>query len=82
MSGLSQAIAECLSAHAEALDKHGTDQPELLDAIPVELREKIQRQRAKVSATLEGVDPVVHAAHVEALTKGLRFVLKRLSPCS
>jgi hypothetical protein len=82
MSGLSQAIAECLSAHAKAVDQHGTDQPELANTIPVELRNKIQRQRAKVSATLEGVDPDVHALHVAALTKGLKLVLKRLSPCS
>jgi hypothetical protein len=80
-TNLQTAIAECLAVHAEAVEKHGTDQPELLDAIPIELREKMQRQRQKVSATLEGVDPAVHAAHVEALTKGIRMIMKRLSPC-
>ena len=78
MSDLSQAIAACLQAHAEAVDRFGTDQPELLDAIPPELREKMTRQRAKIDATLQGVDPSVHAAHLVALTKGLRIVMKRL----
>jgi hypothetical protein len=82
---LAAVIAECLAAHAEAVDRFGTEAPELSDSIPIELREKMQRQRAKVSATLEGSDPDAHAVHVAALTKGLRLVmlrLKRLDPCS
>jgi hypothetical protein len=78
---LAAAIASCLAAHAEAVDRFGTDQPELLDVIPTELRDKIQRQRAKVMASLMAGDPAVHAAHVEALTKGLRLIMRRLSGC-
>jgi hypothetical protein len=78
MTDLATAMAECLAAHAEAVDQFGTDHPELLDGVPANLREKLQRQRGKVSATLEGVDPAVHAVHVEALAKGLRLVLRRL----
>jgi hypothetical protein len=76
------AIAECLTVHAEAIERFGTDHPELHPTVPVELRDKVQRQRVKVSVTLEGVDPISHAAHVAALTKGLRLVIRKLAPCS
>jgi hypothetical protein len=76
---LATVIAECLSVHAEAMDRLGTDRPELDARIPDELRAKLIRQRANVSATLEG-DPEVHRQHVEALTLGLRVVLRRLAP--
>jgi hypothetical protein len=79
MPDLAATIAECLSVHAEAMAKLGTDRPELNERIAPELREKIARQRAKVSASLEG-DPDQHQAHVEALTKGLRIILRRLVP--
>jgi hypothetical protein len=79
MNGLSQVIAECLSLHAQAVDKLGTDRPELDERIDPELRNKIVRQRTKVSASLE-VDPEQHRAHVESLNKGLRIVLRRLVP--
>jgi hypothetical protein len=72
-------IAECLSVHAEAMAKLGTDRPELDERVDSGIRDKIVRQRAKVSASLEG-DPEQHQAHVEALTKGLRIVLLRLVP--
>jgi hypothetical protein len=79
MPDLRAVIAENLSVHAEAMAKLGTDRPELDHRVPVELREKIIRQRAKVSASLEG-DPEHHQAHVESLTRGLRLVLRRLVP--
>jgi hypothetical protein len=75
------ALAECLAAHAEALDRHGTDRPELSDAISVKLREKMQRQRGKVAATFENAEPEHQAVHVAALTKGLRAVMRRLCEC-
>jgi hypothetical protein len=74
-------IAECLAAHAEAVERLGTDQPELIDGVSSDLRDKMLRQRQKVSASLEGVDPAVHVQHVAALTKGVRLVIKRLSLC-
>jgi len=79
MTDLPATIAECLSVHAEAMDRLGTDRPELDDRVDPGLREKIVRQRAKVSASLEG-DPEQHRAHVESLTKGLKIVLRRLVP--
>ena len=75
---LSQAIADCLAAHAEAVDRFGTDRPELSDTIPPALREKMTRQRQKVDATLQGDDVPAHVAHLVALTKGLRLVIHRL----
>ena len=68
--------------HAEALEKFGTDRPEQSDSIPSELRDKMTRQRAKVDATLQGEDVPAHVAHVEALTKGLRVVMRRLGGSS
>jgi hypothetical protein len=79
MPDLPATIAECLSVHAEAMAKLGTDRPELDPRVSTELRDKIIRQRAKVSASLEG-DPTHHEAHVESLTKGLRLILRRLVP--
>jgi hypothetical protein len=76
---VAEAIAECLSLHAEAMAKLGTHQPELDDRVDPALRDKIVRQRAKVSASVEG-DPEQHRLHVEALIKGLRIVLRRLMP--
>jgi hypothetical protein len=74
---------ECLAAHAEAVERFGTEQPEIADTIPVELRDRMQRQRAKVASSLEGVDPAAHAQHVAALIKGLRLVMRKLDPsCS
>jgi hypothetical protein len=78
MLDLSQTIARCLQAHAEALERCGTDRPEEASSIPPDLRSKVQRQRAKVDATLQGVNPSVHIAHLEALIKGLRLVMRRL----
>ena len=80
MSNLQAAIAEYLSVYAEAMAALGTDEPELDPRIDQALRDKIVRQRAKVNATLSGVAPEVHVAHVEALTSGLRVVLRRLAP--
>jgi hypothetical protein len=77
-SEMPAAIAECLSLHAQAMADLGTDRPELDGRVPVDLREKIIRQRAKVSAS-EG-DPDQHRQQVEALNKGLRIVLRRLVP--
>jgi hypothetical protein len=80
---LATAIAECLALHAEAVERFGTDTPELADTVPALLRDKMQRQRQKVATSLEGNNPAVHARHVEALTKGLRIVMRRLDPrCS
>jgi hypothetical protein len=72
-------IAECLSLYAEALDKLGTDRPELDPRGDPNLRDKIIRQRAKVSSSPEG-DPDQHRLHVESLNKGLRLILRRLAP--
>jgi hypothetical protein len=80
---LATAIASCLAAHAEAVERFGTATPELAVTVPIELRNKMQRQRQKVATSLEGNDPGAHAQHVEALTKGLRIVMRRLDPrCS
>jgi hypothetical protein len=79
VADLATTIAECLSVHAEAMGRLGTDRPELDGRIPAELRDKLVRQRANVSATMEG-DPEVHRQHVEALILGLRVVLRRLAP--
>jgi hypothetical protein len=79
MSNLTAAIVECLSLHAQAVDKLGTDRPELDYRIDHRLRDKIVRQRAKMSASFEG-NPEQHRAHVESLNKGLRIVLRRLLP--
>jgi hypothetical protein len=81
-ANLLSAIGECLAAHAEAIERFGTDQPELLDTVPSDLQAKMQRQRQKVVASLEDTDPAVHTQHVEALTKGLRLVMQRLGSCS
>jgi hypothetical protein len=75
-------IGECLAAHAEAIERFNTDQPELLEAVPLDLQDKMQRQRQQVVASLEGAHPTVHAQHVAALTKGLRLVMRKLNPCS
>jgi hypothetical protein len=77
---LEAAIAECLALHAEAMDKLGTEYPERLPRVPDALRAKMTRQRDKVSATLESVDPAVHVAQVESLNKGLRLILRKLAP--
>jgi hypothetical protein len=76
---LAAAIAECLSLHAQALDRLGTDRPELDDRVDPEFRVKVVRQRSNVSASLEG-DPELHRRHVEALNKGLSILLRRLAP--
>ena len=81
MSDLATAIAECLSAHAEAVEKFGTETPEQHENTPAGLRAKMQQARANVSATLEGSTPEQHALHIQALTRGLRLVMKRLSTC-
>jgi hypothetical protein len=80
MSDLQAAIAECLALHAEAVDKLGTEFPEQLEGIPDELRLKMRQARANVNATLEGSAPAQHVLHLQALNKGLRFVLRRLLP--
>jgi hypothetical protein len=82
MTDLATTIAECLAAHAEALDTFGTDRPELSKPCQLRLRDKMIRQRQKVDVSLSGADPEVHAAHIAALTKGLRLVMRKLSPCS
>jgi hypothetical protein len=79
VSDLAAAIAECLALHAKAMDKLGTDHPELDPRVAPDFRDKIIRQWAKVSASLEG-DPEVHRLHVEALNKGVRILLRRLAP--
>ena len=76
---LATVIAECLALHAQAIDRLGTDYPESDPRIDPGLRDKIVRQRAKVSASLSG-DPALHQLHVEALNRGLRIVLRRLIP--
>jgi hypothetical protein len=80
MSALQAAIAECLSLHAQAVEKLGTDQPEMLPKVPPAIRAKIATQRERVNATLSGVAPEVHVAHVESLNAGLRLILKKLAP--
>jgi hypothetical protein len=72
-------IAECLSLHAQAVAKLGTDRPELDPRVDPEFRARIIRQRANVSASLEG-DPELHQRHVESLNRGLRILLRRLAP--
>jgi hypothetical protein len=74
---LLSAIAACLAAHAKSVEATGSDRPELDWRIDPTLREKIDRQRHKVEASLDG-DPDTHRQHVEALTKGMRIVLRKL----
>ena len=38
--------------------------------------------RANVNVTLEGSDPAQHVLHLQALCRGLRIVLRRLTPPS
>jgi hypothetical protein len=80
MTDLSVALAECLSLHAEAKAKLGTEYPERLPQVPEGIRAKMARQRDKVSASLSGTRPEDHVAHVESLNAGLRLLLRRLSP--
>jgi hypothetical protein len=82
MEGLATAIAACLSVHAECVEKLGTEFPEQLPAVSSGLRDKIVRQRERVTLSLSGVDPSVHVAHLESLTTGLRLILNRLAPPS
>ena len=77
---LASAIAECLALHAEAVAKLGTDAPEDLPKVPPSVRGKIIRQRERVNATLSGVAPEVHTAHIESLNAGLRLILRQLAP--
>jgi hypothetical protein len=81
MSELQTALAEYFATHAEAVERFGTYQPELLDSVPAELRDRMQRQRQKVSASIQANDVKAHLRHVEACTKGLRLVMRRLSGC-
>ena len=71
------AIVECLSLHAQAMARLGTERPERDGRISSELRAKIERQRANVSASFD-CDPETHRQHIESLNKGLRLVLRRL----
>jgi hypothetical protein len=75
-----ETIAECLSLHAECRDKLGTDLPEQLSKVPASVKDKIVRQRERVNATLTGVDPSVHVAHIQSLNAGLKLILKKLAP--
>jgi hypothetical protein len=75
--GLALAIAELLAAHAECLARFGTDKPEGNALLGGELILKMQRQRAKVEASLDG-PAEAHIAHVRALTKGMRVCMRRL----
>jgi hypothetical protein len=77
---LPAAIAACLSVHAECVEKLGTEFPEQLPSVSPTLRDKITRQRERVTLSLSGVDPSVHVAHLESLTTGLRLILNRLAP--
>ena len=81
MPDLATAIAECLALHAEALEKFGTENPEENSVLPEELISEMRRARENVSDTLAGGQPEIHAAHVAALNRGLRLVMKRLNPC-
>jgi hypothetical protein len=76
---LQTAIAECLSLHAQAMDKLGTDRPELDPRIDETLREKLIRQRANVVSSLDD-QADLHLRQVESLNKGLRIILRRLAP--
>jgi hypothetical protein len=75
---IAEAIAEYLALHTEAMNL-GTDRPELDTQIDPGLREKILRQRDRVNATLTGVAPEVHVAHLKSLNEGLRIALRRLA---
>jgi hypothetical protein len=79
-SALTEAIAECLSLHAECQAKLGTDLPEELPQIAPAFRDKIIRQRERVNATLTGVSPEVHVQQIQSLNKGLRLILAKLAP--
>jgi hypothetical protein len=74
---LALAIAELLHAHADCLDQFGTTRPETNAMLGSELITKMRRQRAKVDASLDG-PPATHAAHVRALTQGMRTCMRRL----
>ena len=79
MSELQVAIAECLSLHAQAMDKLRTDRPELDPRIEPDLRDKLVRQRGKVIASLDDAEDL-HRCHLESLNKGLKIILRRLMP--
>jgi hypothetical protein len=74
---LAAAIVECLSLHAQAMAKFGTERPEQDGRISSELRAKIEWQRAKVSTSFD-YDPETHRRHIESLNKGLRLILRQL----
>jgi hypothetical protein len=80
MPDLLDAIAECLSLHAQAINRLGTDQPELDPRVEPDFRDRLIRQRANVSMSLKGSDPEQHRRHVESLNSGLRILLRRLAP--
>jgi hypothetical protein len=83
MSGLQNTLAACLAAHAEAVERLGTDRPEVVAGSNHELIGRMIRQRARVAAALAGDDPVAVARHVDALTKGLRIAMRcrAVPPC-
>jgi hypothetical protein len=76
---LQAAIAECLSLHAQAMDRLGTDRPELDPRIDPDLRDKLIRQRANVIGSLDD-QAEAHLRQVESLNKGLKVILRRLVP--
>jgi hypothetical protein len=78
---LAPAIAECLSLHAEVVDRFGTEMPEEHDSIPEELRLKMRQARANVNATLTGCSVEQHVLHIQTLCRGLRLVMRRLAGC-
>jgi hypothetical protein len=65
-------LAACLFAHADAVERFGTDRPELVDGSQHDLIGRLIRQRQRAAA-LDGDDPEALAKHVESLTKGMRI---------
>jgi hypothetical protein len=78
---LQTTIAEYLVLCAEAVEKFGTDTPELHDAVPEELQHKMRQARDNVNATMTGCSPKQHVLHLKALCHDLRLVMKRRTPC-
>jgi hypothetical protein len=71
--GLAQVLAAYLFAHAETIERLGTDRPEMVNGSSHELIDRLDRQRKRVVQALTGDDPAAVAKHVKSLTKGMRL---------
>jgi hypothetical protein len=75
---LQSAIAEYLATMTEVVQRFGGDScPEDHAMIDPELRTRMKRARAKVTASINST-PDTHAAHLRSFTKGMRIVMRQL----